>query len=110
MVARAFAALSIARKVAAIVVLLVATVVVALAGWVFPAIRAGIYAERQAALRQSVETVYTLVGYYGGQAERGRMSDDDARKAAVAAVNCESAESAAIWPGTHASLRMAHGA
>jgi len=86
MVIKAFANLSIGRKVAAVVVVLVVVVGVALAGWVFPAVRAGVYLERRAAIRQSVETVHSLVAFYGGEADAGRLPDEVARQQALRAI------------------------
>jgi len=45
-----------------------------------------LYREKQAATRHAVEVAYGVMAYYGQQAEAGVMSDEDAQKAAAAAI------------------------
>jgi methyl-accepting chemotaxis protein len=74
------------KKITAAVALLVGIVVAALVGWVLPTVRAGMLAEKRNAIRQSVETVHSLVAAYGAAAEQGQMTEADAKQLALKAV------------------------
>src|SRR6187455_2993353 len=45
-----------------------------------------LYREKQTATRHAVEVAYGVMDYYGQQAEAGKMSEEDARAAAAAAI------------------------
>src|ERR1035437_9138748 len=42
--------------------------------------------ERQNAVRQTVETAHALVGHFQGLVSKGKMSDEEAKQAAMAAL------------------------
>ena len=76
----------IAVKIGAGVVAMVLVFVAVLFGFVFPTLRARIYDEKRAAVRQEVESAYTLMVHYGSLAEKGQLSEEDARKRALEAI------------------------
>jgi methyl-accepting chemotaxis protein len=76
----------IAARIGAAVLVVVIAFAVLFVGWVLPTMRSRAYAQKRDAIRETVETAFSLLGHYGALAEQGALSDADARTQALAAI------------------------
>ena len=76
---------TVARRLAVLIVSAMLGVILLAAVFLFSE-RQMIMAERQASVRQTVETAHALVVHFHGQASKGAMTEDEARQRAMAAL------------------------